>query len=521
MGSPRRAHPAGTIAHARRNAEILDEIFDQSPSFMTLTVGPEHVFERANKTFYEMLRLSPSIIGKGVREVFPELASQGLLGILDDTFRTGVAFQASEAEVRLAAPGGGSRTLYVDLVYQPIRDANGQVYGIVHQGADVTEKVLSRRAIENERENFRNLFRQTPEMVCILRGPEHVFEFVNEAHVRALGFDATGKSVREAQPESVEVHGILDEVYRTGITAELHEIMVTVTNRRRFFNLTYAARRNDFGAIDGIMILGIEVTDQVLARENLQRSEEKLKAAVQARDEFLSIASHELRTPLAALKLQHQSFARVSRTGGEGALGPARVERLVEQTGRQVTRLTRLVEDMLDVARIQSGNLAIARQPVELADIVREVVGRMEPVMKAEGTPLIVEGVDPSRGSLDAFRIEQVLTNLLTNAMRYGEQKPVHLKVTCTDGQALLSIRDQGRGIDKASLERIFNRFERFISANEVSGLGLGLFISRQIVQAHGGRIWVESPGLDQGSTFFVQLPLQAPSDSSSSESSR
>jgi PAS domain S-box-containing protein len=115
-------------------------------------------------------------------------------------------------------------------------------------------------------QNFANLFRQTPEMVCILAGPEHRFEFVNEAHIRALGFDATGQAVRQAQPESVEVHGILDAVYRTGVTAELREIAVTLTDRTRYFNLTYAARRSAQGVIDGIMIMGSEVTEQVLAR---------------------------------------------------------------------------------------------------------------------------------------------------------------------------------------------------------------------------------------------------------------
>jgi len=145
-------------------------------------------------------------------------------------------------------------------------------------------------------QNFANLFRQTPEMVCILAGPEHRFEFVNAAHVRALGFDATGKAVREAQPESVEVHGILDEVYRTGVTAELREIAVTLSNRTRYFNLTYAARRDGSGVIDGIMIMGSEVTPQVLARqaqeqhivqqkraqERIERSEDQLTLALES-----------------------------------------------------------------------------------------------------------------------------------------------------------------------------------------------------------------------------------------------
>jgi signal transduction histidine kinase/CheY-like chemotaxis protein/PAS domain-containing protein len=133
----------------------------------------------------------------------------------------------------------------------------------------------NRRMIDDQ--NFANLFRQTPEMVCILAGPEHRFEFVNEAHVRALGFNATGRTVRDAQPESVEVHGILDEVYRTGRTAELRELPVTLTDRVRYFNLTYAARRDASGIVDGIMIMGSEVTEQVLGRQQLTLALESSK----------------------------------------------------------------------------------------------------------------------------------------------------------------------------------------------------------------------------------------------------
>ncbi len=138
-----------------------------------------------------------------------------------------------------------------------------------------------REAVEIERANFSHLFRYSPEMVCVLSGPEHRFEFVNEAHVKVLGFDATGRAVREAQPESVEIHHILDNVYRTGKTAELHEIPVTVTDRLRYFNLTYSARRDAKGSIDGIMILGTEVTEQVLFREGNQLQQKALELALE------------------------------------------------------------------------------------------------------------------------------------------------------------------------------------------------------------------------------------------------
>jgi signal transduction histidine kinase len=498
----------GRSAALLQSEEALSVVFNRSPSFMALTVGPEHVYALANPKYYEVFHLDETILGKRVKQIFPEIEVQGFIGRLDRAFATGEPFRADEAKLMLATPGGGERLMYVDFVYQPVRDAQGRVYGLVHQGSDSTERVHSRGAIENERENFRNLFRQTPEMVCILRGPDHVFEFVNEAHIRALGFDATGLPVRKAQPDSIAVHGILDGVYQTGETAELHEIEVSVSNRRRFFNLTYAARRNEEGKIDGIMVLGIEITDQVLTRENLQRSQASLEAAVQARDEFLSIASHELKTPITSLKLQSQFLQRKLLQSEGDLIQRAPVDKLLQQSERQMGKLTRLVEDMLDIARIRSGKLTVTREKTCLSDLVREVADRFEPILHQMGTPLELDIQGEMSGELDAFRIEQVITNLLTNAMRYGEKKPVRMTLAQKGRRALLSVKDQGRGLEKAAHDRIFDRFERSISPSEVSGLGLGLFITKEIVQAHQGRVWVESDGAGRGATFFVELDV-------------
>ena len=267
--------------------KMLDQIFSESPAFMTFLSVPEYRYLKSNEQHFKLMQRW-DIIGKTVKEAVPELEAQGILKLLDDVATTGRSYVGKEVPVTYQEPAG-PRTVYLDFVYQPVRRPDGTIYGISAQGYDVSEKVLSRRAVEIERENFRNLFRQTPEMVCILRGPEHVFEFVNEAHIQALGFDATGMAVRAAQPESKEVHGILDEVYRTGQTAHLYEIPVTVGGRSRRFNLTYAARTDEAGRIDGIMILGVEVTDQVLAREQtksvteaLRKSEESFRTVAEA-----------------------------------------------------------------------------------------------------------------------------------------------------------------------------------------------------------------------------------------------
>jgi signal transduction histidine kinase len=505
--SPRTA--PGRSPALLQSEEALSVVFNRSPSFMALTVGRDHVFALANPKYFEVFHLDQTILGQTVAQVFPEIVVQGFIDRLDKAFDTGEPFRADEAKLVLAIPGGGERLMYVDFVYQPVRDAQGLVYGIVHQGSDSTDRVHSRRAIENERENFRNLFRQTPEMVCILRGPEHIFEFVNEAHIRALGFDATGMPVRKGQPDSVEVHGILDGVYQTGKTAELHEIEVSVSNRRRYFNLTYAARRNEQGVIDGIMVLGIEVTGQVLVRESLKSSQSSLEAAVQARDDFLSIASHELKTPITSMMLQQQFFRRKLLQSEQDTVERAPVDKLLQQSERQMGKLTRLVEDMLDIARIRSGKLTVTREKTSLSALVREVADRFEPILRQNGTPLELDVREELTGMFDAFRIEQMITNLLTNAMRYGEKRPVRMTLERRGQRALLSVADHGRGIEKSAHDRIFDRFERSISPSEVSGLGLGLFITREIVQAHQGRVWVESEGPGKGSTFFVELDAE------------
>jgi len=190
-----------------------------------------------------------------------------------------------EDDVQFKAKDGTYRWFHLKVT--PVKISTGQVVKWMALAFDIHDKkmetknvLLEKSLIETERSNFRNLFKQTPEMVCILKGPNHVFEFVNDAHIKALGFDATGLAVREAQPESVEVHGILDDVYRTGITAELKEIPVTLTDRLRYFDLTYAARRDENGNIDGIMVLGMEITDQVLMPREIKKNEDQLRMAV-------------------------------------------------------------------------------------------------------------------------------------------------------------------------------------------------------------------------------------------------
>jgi len=235
---------------------------------------------------------------------------------------------------------------------------------------------------------------------------------------------------------------------------------------------------------------------------------QELAIAVRARDEFLSIASHELKTPLTSLKLKAQMLKRSIEKKDPKACDPERVLSMAVQTDKQVSRLTRLVDDMLDVSRIRSGSLKIEREKFDLCELIDDVVEHLKDHFTSAscGQP-VVEKCDGAIGDWDRLRIEQVISNLLTNAIRYGNGGIVHVQVEVKNGQACLSVRDEGIGIAEGAQEKIFNRFERAINASEVSGLGLGLFITKQIIDAHGGKISVISK-LGEGATFLVELPL-------------
>jgi PAS domain S-box-containing protein len=233
--------------------------------------------------------------------------------------------------------------------------------------------------------------------------------------------------------------------------------------------------------------------------------------AVRLRDDFLSIASHELKTPLTPLSLKLQIMSRMVGSEQGEALSQ-RLSRDVEAMRRQVKRLSDLISDLLDVARISGGRLKLALEQVELTGLVREVASRFELEAERAGGKLGVRVAEPLVGRWDRLRLEQVVTNLLSNALKYGPGKPITVQVEGAGEQARLTVRDEGIGIEPQHLARIFEKFERAASERHYGGLGLGLYITRQIVKALGGSITVESV-LQQGTVFTVQLPLRGPSE--------
>jgi signal transduction histidine kinase len=260
-------------------------------------------------------------------------------------------------------------------------------------------------------------------------------------------------------------------------------------------------RPHQFDADDRAFIsLLAEQCTQGMERARLY---ERALEAIRARDDFLSVAGHELRTPLGALVLQTEFML--------GAADPfTAVRERSAPVLRSVRRLAKLADELLDVARIRGGRLRLELEPVELGSLVREVAPRTAEGLGRPLSDLQIIAPVPVEGQWDPLRLEQVVSNLVSNACKYGAGKPIQVSVGRGPAGAELVVRDHGIGMSSADQSRIFERFERAVNAHEHAGLGLGLWITRQVVHAHGGQIAVRSE-LGQGSEFSVQLPLVPP----------
>jgi signal transduction histidine kinase len=230
------------------------------------------------------------------------------------------------------------------------------------------------------------------------------------------------------------------------------------------------------------------------------------ETALEARSEFLSIASHELKTPIAALSLQLQVAERKLQAKPDRNAYETEQLAFLGKTGLQISRLVQIVEQLLDVSRIDRRMVSLQFEEIDLTDFIRHIVDRLESNLKAAGCSVSLHLQKGLFCKWDVLRFEQVFENLLSNATKYASGKPIQIESKEANGIIEIAIRDNGPGIDKSKQTQIFERFIRANSSPQIKGLGLGLFITRQIIEAHGGTIWVESkPG--EGTSFLMKIP--------------
>lgn len=486
-----------------------DLLYDNAP-VAHLEVDLNGLICRANNASASAFSITASnLVGRPLISLFPD----GPNG-RDKARHVLKELGADAAEVAFVRSDGSER--WGQMFAWPVRNSEGSPQTIQIIIFDVTEQRRLQLELEGSEAHFRLLGDSAPIMLWISGRDARCTSF----NQRWLEF--TGRSmemeVGDGWTEGVHPED-LQHCMDTYLTAFAHE---------RNFRMEYRLRRADGqyrwildtglprytpdGDFAGFIGSCIDVTDFKEANEALRVLKGQLEGrvkeageAIQARDEFLSIASHELRTPLSALVLQLaglQNAIHEAKIQSLNAKLVGKIDKAVKATGR----LTTLVDSLLDVSRIASGSLQLHPEECDLADVARDMVEREADAARRAGCELRYHVEAPIRGVWDRVRVEQILANLLSNAMKYGPGKPIEVTVATAGDAVTIVVQDHGIGVPKADVERIFGRFERAVSVRHYGGLGLGLYITRQLVEAHGGTIRVTSePGA--GALFVVKLP--------------
>ncbi|MFT3766395.1 MAG: PAS domain-containing sensor histidine kinase [Minicystis sp.] len=401
----------------------------------------------------------------------------------------------------------GSR-FWANVVITAVRDDAGRLVGFAKVTRDLTERRRAEEEVRQSEERFRLLLASVKDYAIYMLDPDGIVTSWNPGAEALKGYRADeiiGKHYALFYPPAELAAGKPARalaIARTEGRYEEEGERVRKDGSRFWASIVITAMRNDAGELVGFAKVTRDLTERRRAEDERLRLAHA-QEAVRLRDEFLSIASHELKTPLTALHLQLQRLEGITDL-------PERATRQLERAARNSTRLIALVETLLDVVRITGGRFRLTRERFDMGEAIRETVYRLVEDATKAGSPIKVHEKGRVVGSWDRLRVEQIFTNLITNAIKYGAGTPIDIRIDAEGEAARITVTDRGPGIAPEDKERIFGRFERAAPMQNYGGLGLGLYITRQIVEAHGGSIAVESePGA--GATFIVRLPLDPP----------
>jgi PAS domain S-box-containing protein len=408
----------------------------------------------------------------------------------------------------------GSR-FWADVVITPIRGPQGGLSGFVKVTRDLTSKKLAEEKLRESEQSLAATLYSIGDGVLAADHQARVTR-INPVAERLTGwtekealgrpleevFDIVNERTRQKAPNPVS------RVLAEGVVVGLanHTALIARDGTERPIADSGAPIRDAHGVTRGAVLVFRDVTLERRAEEE-RLSLAQAQAAVRLSDEFLSIASHELRTPLTALQLQFATLRAQAEHGNEA------LRKRIDRARKISDRLAKLVETLLDVSRIAAGKLKLNLEAFDLGEAVRDVVERFRDDAKEAGCALATSIEASIQGQWDRLRVEQILTNLISNSIKYAAGKPIEISVTRDGNEAVMKVRDEGPGIPEAELSRIFERFERAASSRHYGGMGLGLYVAKQIAEAHGGTIAAEN--LTRGARLVVKLPVASSARSS------
>lgn len=425
--------------------------------------------------------------------------------------------RSEQYEQRFRRADGGEFWAIVSAT--PVRDAAGAITGSFAMMVDITEnrKVVAATLRESE-EKFRTLTTMAP--VGIYQTDAHGrCLYVNSRWCEMAGMNAEAALgdgwVTAVHPDD---RGVVSSRWKEMVAAEgrwgLEYRFQTPDDKIRWIYGLAMPLRDASGEISSYIGINTDITERkqaeeererLLAREQAALAESR--AALQDRDEFITVGAHELKTPIAALQLQIEGMRRLL---GRGEVTTAQLNRGLEIEERQIKRLVRLVTGLLDITRIQTGYFELNRRSCDLVRLIREILSNNQSILQRSGCEASYSGPESIQTTCDPDRMEQVLENILGNAVKFAPGTRIDILCDETPTTVRISIRDRGPGIHATDLERIFEPYEqgRGHGQRVVGGLGMGLFISREIISAHGGVMRAENAE-DGGTLFIIELPRE------------
>ncbi|WP_026836582.1 CheR family methyltransferase [Gillisia sp. JM1] len=605
----------------------------QAPVAILFLKGDDYQVELANDFYLQLVEQEKDFIGRSIFESLPELKTQGIKELFDGVLKSGEPYYGKELEVKINRNNKNKQGFY-NFVYQPMRDGDGTVTGIMVVATEVTEQVLARKKVEESVHRYHEMIHSSPSLIAILEGEDFILTVANDAILKQLGRgkEIIGKPHLDAVPELEEqgLGELLREVYRTGKPYYAHEMPVNLERGGKmelsYYNFVYQAQRDVRGKIVGVAAIAIEVTAQAEFNKEIKESEaryhqmtdlvpdmitnttvdgevfyynkvwtefsgwgmkklkkqgwgklmhpdelltaeqnwmravktgndfemelrildkngdfkwhlsravpvkdetgkiimwlgantqiQKLKEEEKRKEDFLKMVSHELKTPITSIKGYTQLLLSLMEDDKEIQWDSLPIKSSLQRIDNQITRLTRLISEMLDVDRIKDNQLFLQSEIFDLNELVKDTIDDIKYAYQQTHISLQIES--SCLVNADRDRIGQVLINFITNAIKYSpDDQNIEIKVIQTkDDSVSVIVKDHGIGIEKKDQQNIFKRFYRVSGKDEetFSGFGIGLYLAKEIIERHNGQVSVKSKK-GKGSEFIFTLPVNTKTD--------
>jgi len=475
-----------------RSESRFKYLIQEAPVAIGILQGRELLVESANIKLLEVWGKTAAILGLPLHKALPELEGQPFLSILDNVYTSGVAFNANEIRA-LLEHNGELKELFFNVVYQPIANSSGSTADILVVAVDVTEQVRNRRQVEHAEQTLRlaleaanvgtwYIHSETRELIASNRMKELFGFYAEDEMTLPHALERIPEEFRETVKEAIETAITKGENYDVS-----HTVIGFRDKKVRWVRALGNLRLDlsgEFSAFTGVIM---DITDQM---------EDELR-----KNDFIGMVSHELKTPLTSLNGHLQFLQRKASKGSTTAASS------FEQPLKQVRQMTEMIAAFLNVSRLESGKIHIEKTAFDMTELIREI--EVEHLVYSTSLKIVLNLCNSVIVNADKPKIAQVINNLVSNAVKYSPNG-TRIEVTCavSNGKVKVGILDQGIGIREQDLPRLFERYYRVENHNNnVSGFGIGLYLSAEIIERHLGKIWAESE-FGNGSAFYFELPL-------------